>query len=260
MHETGAFQDRFTAARRPVTKVIAGWSTMSALLIGLTTAWASAQSPPSEQTGSNVIAIDILIEPDATLIDRANAVNARLRQVYPQGYALDSTHSPHITLVQRFVRVSDIATIGAAIENVLTAERLSAMPFRATGYEFVEWAGVGVNVIVVERSPRLLALQQRIVDVVQPFAVSGGTAAAFAAAPGDGPINEETIGWVEHFVPGSSGDKYLPHVTVGVAPMEYLKALKAEPFDEFTFSASGVAIYQLGNFGTAQKKLWSAGQ
>jgi hypothetical protein len=113
---------------------------------------------------------------------------------------------------------------------------------------------------VVERSPQLLALEQRIVDVVQPFAVSGGTAAAFAAAPGDASINKETIGWVEYFVPASSGDKYLPHVTVGVAPVDYSKALKAKPFDQFTFAAAGVAIYHLGNFGTAQKKLWTARQ
>jgi hypothetical protein len=29
----------------------------------------------------------------------------------------------------------------------------------------------------------------------------------------------------------------------------------AEPFDAFTFSPVGVSIYQLGNYGTARKKL-----
>jgi len=32
--------------------------------------------------------------------------------------------------------------------------------------------------------------------------------------------------------------------------------MKAEPFEGFTFKVNGVAIYQLGNFGTASKKLW----
>jgi hypothetical protein len=36
-----------------------------------------------------------------------------------------------------------------------------------------------------------------------------------------------------------------------------LKQLKAETFDVFTFKADGVAVYQLGDFGTAAKKLWS---
>ena len=34
--------------------------------------------------------------------------------------------------------------------------------------------------------------------------------------------------------------------------------VKAEPFEAFTFKPTGVAIYQLGNFGTAAKKLWQS--
>ncbi|HTQ96716.1 MAG TPA: HAD family hydrolase, partial [Candidatus Acidoferrum sp.] len=56
--------------------------------------------------------------------------------------------------------------------------------------------------------------------------------------------------------PKSSGEHYFPHVTLGVAHEEFVKQLKAAPFDAFTFGARGVAIYQLGNFGTASKKLW----
>jgi hypothetical protein len=46
-----------------------------------------------------------------------------------------------------------------------------------------------------------------------------------------------------------------PHVTVGIASQDYLKKMLAEPFDEFTFSPAGASVYQLGNFGTARKKL-----
>jgi hypothetical protein len=35
-----------------------------------------------------------------------------------------------------------------------------------------------------------------------------------------------------------------------------VKQLTLEPFEKFSFKPAGVAIYQLGNFGTAQKKLW----
>jgi hypothetical protein len=31
---------------------------------------------------------------------------------------------------------------------------------------------------------------------------------------------------------------------------------RAEPFKDITFEPVGIAIYQLGNFGTAAKKLW----
>jgi len=40
-----------------------------------------------------------------------------------------------------------------------------------------------------------------------------------------------------------------------VAPPDYLKKMVAEPFDAFTFSPKALSVYQLGNFGTARKKL-----
>jgi hypothetical protein len=39
------------------------------------------------------------------------------------------------------------------------------------------------------------------------------------------------------------------------APKEYLDKMLAEPFKPFTFSPAGAAVYQLGPFGTAAKKL-----
>lgn len=41
---------------------------------------------------SAVTAIDIALEPDATMLQRANALNARLRGNFPKGYSLDATH------------------------------------------------------------------------------------------------------------------------------------------------------------------------
>jgi hypothetical protein len=35
----------------------------------------------------------------------------------------------------------------------------------------------------------------------------------------------------------------------------YLNEMLAEPFESFTFSATGASVYQLGSFGTARKEL-----
>jgi hypothetical protein len=43
--------------------------------------------------------------------------------------------------------------------------------------------------------------------------------------------------------------------STGVAPRAYLDKLLAELFEPFTFSPAGAAVYQLGQFGTAAKKL-----
>ena len=56
-------------------------------------------------------------------------------------------------------------------------------------------------------------------------------------------------------MPKSSGEHFNPHVTTGVASREYLDKMLAEPFESFTFSPAGAAVYQLGQFGTAAKKL-----
>jgi hypothetical protein len=217
---------------------------------------AAVESSPGQDTASDILAIDVLLVPDRAMIEAAKAANARLRQHYPDGYELDASHAPHVTLLQRFVRARDFDSVTAAVAKVLAAEKPTRWQLKATGYEYVIWAGVAVTAIVVERSADLMRLQQKVIDAVAPFAVSGGTAAAFATSPGPPDINAETVGYVETFVPKSSGKNYQPHVTVGVAQEDFVKRMKAEPYHAFTFKPDGAAIYQLGNFGTAQKKLW----
>jgi hypothetical protein len=216
---------------------------------------ASAQAVTSHNGATadgKLIAIDVLLEPDRTMIGKSNALNARLRENYPAGYELDATHVPHVTLLQRFVRAKDLDAVTAAIAKVLAAEQPTELKLKTKSLEYVMWGGVAVTALVVERTPELMRLHHNIIDAVAPFSVSGGTAAAFVGAE----ANAESVGWVETFVPKSSGENYLPHVTVGVATEAFLKQLKGAPFETFTFRPDGVAVYQLGDFGTAAKKLW----
>ncbi|CAB3806381.1 hypothetical protein LMG28138_05797 [Pararobbsia alpina] len=63
---------------------------------------------PSDLRAIPVTAIDILLEPDATMMKNAEAANARLRKSFPNGFALDETHQPHISCLQRYVRTADL--------------------------------------------------------------------------------------------------------------------------------------------------------
>jgi phosphoserine phosphatase len=204
------------------------------------------------QNHDNLIAIDVLLEPDQTMLDKANASNARLREDYSAGYALDATHAPHVTMLQRYVRVKDLGAVTTALTKLFATERPTDLQLKAKGYEDTIWSGVAVTIFVVERTPELMRLQQKVSDTVAPFSLSGGTAAAFIDTPSD----SEIVGYVEQFVPKSSGEHYFPHVTLGIAHEDFVKQLKAEPFEPFTFGAKGVGMYQLGNFGTASKKVW----
>jgi 2'-5' RNA ligase superfamily len=199
-----------------------------------------------------LIAIDVLLEPDRTMVYRAKSLNARLRENYPDGYELDASHRPHVTLLQRFVRAKNFDAVTAAIWNDTENEQPTEMKLIAKSMEYVLFAGLAAAVLVVERSPELMALHHKIADAVAPFSASGGTAAAFVGAK----IEAGTIDWVETFVPKSSGENYQPHVTAGVATEPFLKQLKADPFEPFTFTSDALAVFQIGNFGTAAKKLW----
>jgi hypothetical protein len=112
-----------------------------------------------------------------------------------------------------------------------------------------------LTVILVQPTDQLIQFQQKLIDAIAPFTVETGTAAAFFTTPEAPDINQPTIEYVTRYVPDSSGKKLEPHVTVGVAPPDYLKKMVAEPFDAFTFSPEALSVYQLGNFGTARKKL-----
>jgi hypothetical protein len=61
-------------------------------------AGAQAQRKPMQQ--NPVTAIDIALEPDATMVQHAKAANARLLRDFPKGFALDATHHPHVTMLQ----------------------------------------------------------------------------------------------------------------------------------------------------------------
>ncbi len=177
----------------------------------------------SRADDSSVTAIDVALEPDATMMQHAEAANARLREAYPKGYSLDASHQPHITMLQRFVNTSDLDKVYAAVGDVLAGEKPAEWTLEAYKYDFVVWSGLGLTVILVKATPDLIAFQQKLIDAVAPFTVETGTAAAFFTTPEEPDINQSTIDYVIHFVPDSSGEKLMPHVTVGVADPDFVK-------------------------------------
>jgi hypothetical protein len=204
---------------------------------------------------NTVTAIDILLEPDAAMVKHAEANNARLRKVYPKGFALDAAHRPHITLIQRFVRTADLAKVYAAAGKVLANANPNAMKLEAFKYYYAPVGETGVAGIVARPTPDLLKLQADIIAAVAPFTVATGPIGAFTAAHDNPAIDAALIDYVSTFVPRMSGENFNPHVSTGVASREYLDKMLAEPFESFTFSPAGAAVYQLGPYGTAAKKL-----
>jgi hypothetical protein len=208
---------------------------------------------------NDVTAIDILLEPDSTMLKHAEANNERLLSVFPKGFALDATHRPHITLVQRFVRNADLDRVYAAAGKIFANANLSAMRLEAFKYYYAPAGAIGVAGICAKPTAEIMKLQADIIAAVEPFTVGTGPIAAFTAPHDDPATDAALIQYVSTFVPAMSGKNFNPHVSTGVAPREYLDKMLAEPFEPFTFSPAGAAVYQLGPYGTAAKKLkeWS---
>ena len=202
-----------------------------------------------------VTAIDIALEPDATMVQHAMAANARLLKAFPKGFALDETHHPHISMLQQFVRTDDLDKIFAAANAVFAKEKPTTWTLKAFKYYYIPAPPFGVAGIVVEPNGDLHRLQDELIAAVEPYTVKTGTPAAFFSDEGGRDIQNELIDYVANFVTDAAGNRFNPHVTIGVGTEEYLNKMLAEPFASFTFSAASASVYQLGTFGTARKEL-----
>src|SRR5262249_52899381 len=209
----------------------------------------------AQRSREPLTAIDTLLDPDQTMVQKAIAANARLRQNFPKGFALDETHQPHISTLQRYVKTADLDKVYEAVGKVLADERPASWKLTAYKYYFLPWKNIGLAGIVIRPTDDLRRFQQKLIDAIAPFTVKTGTTAAFVTTKEDPDINKLTIDYVAPYVAADSGAKFNPHVTIGVASQDFLKELLKEKFDEFTFSPAGVSVYHLGNFGPAREKL-----
>jgi hypothetical protein len=228
---------------------------MALLACSIATFANAADTAPAPASQASVIAIDILLEPDATMLRHAAANNDRLLKVFPKGFALDAAHRPHITMIQRFVRTSDLEKVYAATHRVLAAAHADTMKLEAFKYYYAPAGAVGVAGICAKPTPEINRLQADLIAAIAPYTVETGPISAFTAAHADSATDAALIKYVSTFVPEQTGEHFNPHVSTGVAPVEYLDKMLTEPFAQFTFSPAGAAIYQLGPFGTAAKKL-----
>jgi len=220
----------------------------------------SASLPASAQAvgaggADQVTAIDILLEPDATMVTHAEAANERLRKQFPKGFALGNTHQPHISCLQRYVRTADLEKVYEAVGKVLAQENPTTWKLKAYKYYYIPWKDIGLAGIVIEPTEDLVRYQAKLIEAVTPFTVKTGNAAAFVTTKEDPDINQPTIDYVTKFVPDATDNKFNPHVTIGIASQDYLKTLLGEKFEAFTFSPVGVSVFHLGNFGTARTRL-----
>jgi hypothetical protein len=208
---------------------------------------------------SAITAIDVLLDPDQSMLDSAKVYNDLMRKNYsgPGSFSLDASHTPHVTVLQCFVKSTELKKVYAAVSKVVKNEQPTKEKLTAKGFYYIPVGTLGLAGITTDTTVKLMRFQAKLIEAVKPFIVEG-TNAAFVQNVNGNPITAGTAEYVNGFIPDHSGAKYNPHVTIGLANADFLKELLAKPYTKFTFKSSSVSIYQLGDLGTAQKKLWSS--
>jgi len=101
----------------------------------------------------------------------------------------------------------------------------------------------------------LLELQRKVIAAVNSYDAGNADEEAYVPDPTGTAFDPFLFEYVETFVPKQTGSSFNPHVTIGLAPQRWLVEQEQQTFDRFDFGADTIAVYQLGNFGTASKRL-----
>jgi hypothetical protein len=234
--------------------------TATTLLAGLARSMACvamvAVSTPMAAEENDVIAINVLAVPDQVMRDDARELNERLLRDNPRSFAFDDSHVSHISILQRFVAVKDLPQIYAAVEAVASKHQLAGKKLSATGLEHSRWGDADIVSIKVEKNPELERMQTDLIEAFRPYPARSGARDAFVTSPGPADIDTETIQYVTTFDQKQTGDRFKPHITVGLAKSLTSEQLQSQLTAPTQFTIDAIAIYQLGNVGTARKQLW----
>lgn len=94
---------------------------------------------------STIKAVDIVLEPDATMIQHAQAANAGFLKNFPKGYALGDEHAPHISVMGGYVYTAGLDKLFTAAAKVLASEKVTSWKLKAFKYYYIplrrDWAG-----------------------------------------------------------------------------------------------------------------------
>lgn len=202
----------------------------------------------------NVLAIDVLLTLPADVYDQAIQLNRAILEKNPDNLTLDENHIPHITLLQCYIVESDIPKVEQLLTGLyktIKKDSLFANELQYNKDKTESFASIGI-----EKSKALMTLHKKTIALLEPYIITKGTQEAYVQNADGTPIDQFTIDYVPKFVSHYSYDNFNPHISLGVAKTTLLDSLEQNTFRATKFQATGVSVYQLGNYGTARKLLW----
>ncbi|MBM40323.1 MAG: hypothetical protein CL483_00165 [Acidobacteria bacterium] len=191
------------------------------------------------------VAIDVALLLGTKAKALATSLNKRTVPAGPDGFRFDAHHLPHVTLGQHFVKESALDAIGAALAAL--AGTASKVALHVTGIE----RGRTAQVLTIASTAPLDALHTAVMEVMHPFEVNEGDAAAFATGPAARPAD---VAWVRDFRTAAAYERFHPHITIGIGG----PPLAAVPFRAHP---DRMGVCRLGRFCTCGKPIaaWTLG-
>lgn len=204
----------------------------------------------------DIIAINILLEPDKHMSDVSKVYNNRLLKNYSAGFQFGEHLVPHITVFQLYVKTKDLSRIEKDLSLLVGESHLSELELKANHLYYSSYNEVVSVALGIDKRP-LMRFHNRVCELVTSYKLSRGNAMAFAPRADGKAVSEISVNYVASFEKNSGGMNYLPHLTLGIADKPFAENLKSEPFEEFCFKLRSVSICQIGEFGTAQNRVLS---
>jgi hypothetical protein len=199
------------------------------------------------QDMDNLLAVDIALLPDETLMQRCFDENTQLLAKQEGPHVFDPEHCiPHLTLTMGVIRRESLSVLQGRLTEFAQhdAPQLHA---RLVSRALVPANGNSVTEYVVDRTTELDALHGRAHDMMGDLIVDEATIDALLQPPVAEPI---TLEWIKYFRTKHSGEAYSPHITLGLGGLP-------QNDESIPFHGSSVALCHLGNYCTCRKILSS---
>lgn len=203
-----------------------------------------------------IIAIDVLLTPSEAMQAQSLQLNTLINRNNPETIKLDENHIPHITLLQCFIKEKDLPKVNKAVEGLFETIKNDTIYTESLYYSSDTEESFAM--IRHSRTESIVNLHKKTIDLVKPYIVKGGSQESFVQNPDGSEISEFTVDYVPDFVEKYSYENFDPHISLGVAQRVLLDSLYETVFKPIPFLPASLAVYQLGDHGTAQKLLWTS--
>lgn len=159
------------------------------------------------------LAVDVVLLPDEALFAKIVAINRRWLGQRPQHIILDPVKSlPHVSLAMGCVEEEAVPAISRLLDGVAAGRRPVALMVRGLHVR-TNAAGDDVWSLDLEPTLELRGLHDQVMDLIGPHFTHDVTASMFVEPSA---VTGRTMEWVKTYPITASGDRFWPHITLGM--------------------------------------------